>query len=401
MPEPTENFSEETPKNPGAPNVMLMGVGKGGIAIASEIDLPASSAIKLAFVDSSRSDLDNVSVADCRKILIGENVLHGFGAGMKADSGEAAAKSSDGNIRALLAGTDLLFLVTALGHGTGSGASPVIAQIAKELGVMVVCFATNPFLTEGNAFSRQASEAAQKLGESCNAFIAIDHERVAQTSPDSQKFDERFKAGTRWISRGIENCCAMIFSAQIQEQVNFSSFKNIFPVAGARTLFAIGKGSMAEDGKEALAALFDCPILNAETAAKRSDTLAVHFRLGAKPTMPFIESISQSVQEKFGGNDCVLTSFSIIPELGENMEISVLGASGLELARRHISVPKNGIPALIDPLSEPGGIDDEDSLFIGQTRLYEGINLETPTYVRQKINLKRELELRRKKRKKI
>lgn len=400
MPDLTENFPEESPKNSGTPNVMLMGVGKGGIAIASEIAFPAPSAIKLAFVDTSRSDLDNVSGIDSRKILIGENVLHGFGAGMKIDSGEAAAKSSDEAIRALLSGTDLLFLVTALGHGTGSGASPVIAQIAKELGIMVVCFATNPFLTEGNAFSRQASEAAQKLGESCNAFIAIDHERVAQTAPDSQKFDERFKAGIQWISRGIENCCAMIFSAQIQEQVNFSSFKNIFPVTGTRTLFAIGKGSMAEDGKEALVSLFECPILNAETAAKRSDTLAIHFRLGSKPTMPFIESISQNVQEKFGGKDCILTSFSIIPELGGNMEISVLGASGLELARRHISVPKNGTPLLVNPLSESGN-DEEDSLFIGQTRLYEGINLETPTYVRQKINLKRELELRRKKRKKL
>lgn len=399
MPDLIENFSEESPKNSGAPNVMLMGVGKGGIAIASEIALSASKALKLAFVDTSRSDLDNVPGADCQKVLIGENVLHGFGAGMKTASGEVAAKSSEETVRTLLSGTDLLFLVTALGHGTGSGASPVIARIAKELGVMVVCFATNPFLTEGSAFSRQASEAARKLSESCNAFIAIDHERVAQTLPDSQKFDERFKAGTQWISRGIENCCAMIFSAQIQEQVNFSSFKNIFPVPGARTLFAIGKGSTAEDGKEALASLFDCPILNAETAAKRSDTLAVHFRLGSKPTMPFIESVSQSIQEKFGGKDCVLTSFSIIPELGENMEISVLGASGLELARRHISVPKNGASVLVNPLSESGS-DEEDSLFIGQTRLYEGIDLETPTYVRQKINLKRELELRRKKRKK-
>lgn len=406
MSESSENTAEETTKSSGTPRVMLMGVGKGGIAIASEI-APPEVEFQRVFVDTSRSDLDNIAIPGSRKILLGENALHGFGAGMKAESGEAAALECRETIEALFAETDLLFLVTALGHGTGSGASPVIAKIAKDAGVMVVCFATNPFSTEGRAFTRQANEAARKLNASSNAFVVVDHELVGQTLAEPQRFDDRFKSGTEWISRGIENCCAMIFSAQIQKRIDFSSFKNIFPVTGTRTLFAIGKGSIENDGEEALKSLFECPLLESGSAAKHSDTLAIHLRLGTAPGMDFLKNIAQRIQEKFGGADRILEPFSIVPELGDKMEISVLGADGVEAAMRKqarvVSIPKYSSSGLTTPLSAADSGSDEPLFDFGnalENRLYEGIDLEKPTYLRRKINLTKELESRRRERKK-
>lgn len=403
MSESPETTAESVSSAAGTPRVMLMGIGKGGIAIAAEI-APPEIELQRVFVDTSRSDLDNIAIPGCRKILLGERALHGFGAGMKAESGEAAALESEDQIKALLAETDLLFLVTALGHGTGSGASPVIAKLAKDAGVMVVCFATNPFSNEGRVFMRQATESARKLNAVSNAFVVVDHELVGHTLTESQRFDERFKFGSSWISRGIENCCAMIFSAQIQKRIDFSSFKNIFPVAGTRTLFAIGAGSVENDGEEALKTLFECPLLESGTAAKHSDTLAIHLRLGIAPGMDFLQNIAKRIQEKFGGKDRVLVPFSIVPELGDKMEISVLGADGVEAARRKQAriVSASGDPhrSSTTPLSAADPDSDEPLFdYAVEGRLYEGIDLEKPTYVRRKINLVRELESRRKERK--
>ncbi len=396
------------PENSGLPRVTLMGVGKGGIAIISKIRLPDVPLHYIA-ADTSCSDLDAVTIPACTKIQLGPKALRGFGAGLQAKSGEKAARESEKKIAEALAGTDLLLLVTALGHGTGSGASPVIAKIAQDAGIPVVCFATNPFSEEGKHFTEQAAAAAEKLSELSNAFVLIDNEVVAQITDGTQEFDAVFKTGVYWIERSIVVCCSMIFSAQTETRLDFSVFKSIFPVPGTRTLFAVGSASGENAFQNALEDLFNCPFLQSASAAARADTLAIRVCAGHAPSLQEMEAVSKGVRERFGGEERTISNFAVLPDLEDTIEICVLGADDIRATRRRrertVAAPQKGQSVLAPQFSQTDEdeedelplIDTGNSLFAsGKKQLYEGIDLDTPTFRRKRIKLQEELDARRK-----
>ncbi len=409
MLESDQDFPEET--SAGTPRVTLMGVGKGGISIVSKINLP-NVPLRRVIADTSRSDLESAALSDCVKIRLGEKTLRGFGAGLQAKAGSKAAKESEKAIAEALTGTDLLLLVTALGHGTGSGASPVIAKIAQDAGATVVCFATNPFSDEGKIFTEQAADAAAKLSDLSNAFVLVDNEVVAQVTAGTQNFDDVFNTGRRWIERGIAVCCSMIFSAKTEERLDFSSFKNIFPVAGTRTLFAVGEGAGENALRDALDALFECPLLKTGIAATHADTLAIRVCAGRTPSIQEMEEISKCIQERFGGEERSLSNFAVIPEMEDAIEICVVGADEVRATRRRrersVGIPRGGKSVLESQLSDSDSSGDElpfdegsGSAFpFGKKRLYDGVDLDTPTYRRKRIKLQDELDARRKRLKK-
>lgn len=404
MLEPVQDSQEET-TIAGTPRVTLMGVGKGGISIVSKINLP-NVPLHRVIADTSRSDLEAAALADCVKIQLGEKSLRGFGAGLQADAGSKAAKESAKRLAEALTGTDLLLLVTALGHGTGSGASPVIAKIAQDAGATVVCFATKPFSDEGKIFTEQAADAAAKLSDLSNAFVLVDNEVVAQITAGTQNFDDVFNTGRHWIERGISVCCSMIFSAKTEERLDFSSFKNIFPVAGTRTLFAVGEGKGENAFQDALDALFACPFLRAGSSAAHADTLALRVCAGKTPSMREMEEISKRIQERFGGEERSLSNFAVIPEMEDAIEICVIGADDVSATRRRrertVGVPRDGKSVLEPRFSN---VEEEDELPLedgngafsfGKKQLYDGVDLDTPTYRRKRIKLQDELDARRK-----
>lgn len=404
MLEPVQNISEESDREvAGSPRVTLMGVGKGGISIVSEIHLP-DIPLQRVIADTSRSDLEAAQIPDCRKIRLGEKSLRGFSAGLQATVGEKAAKESEKQIIEALAGTDLLLLVAALGHGTGSGASPVIAEIAQSLNIPVVCFATNPFSDEGKIFTEQATAAAEKLSELCNAFVLVDNEIVAQITAGNQVFDDVFNTGRNWIERGVLICCSMIFSAQTGMSLDFSSFKNIFPVAGTRTLFGIGSGQGENAVDAALNELFQCPLLHSGHSATHADTIAIRVCAGTPPSIQQMEEISKRVQKQFGGEDRTLSNFAVCPELGDTVEISIIGADDVRITRRRLertatpSGGKFGSPSVIPSIiSAPDDAEGEELLFPPEKkRLYCGVDLDAPTYRRKRIKLQDELDAWRK-----
>ena len=409
MLEPVQEIPADAtpPENSGLPRVTLMGVGKGGIAIVSQIKLPDVPLHTIA-ADTSCSDLDAVTIPACTKIQLGPKSLRGFGAGLQAKSGEKAAKESEKKIAEALAGTDLLLLVTALGRGTGSGASPVIAKIAQDAGIPVVCFATNPFSDEGKHFTEQAAVAAEKLSELSNAFVLVDNEVIAQVTDSAQGFDAVFKTGVYWIERSVVVCCSMIFSAQTEARLDFSVFKSIFPVPGTRTLFAVGSASGENAFQDALDDLFRCPFLQAASAATHADTLAIRVCAGRAPSMQEMETVSKGIQERFGGEERTISNFAVLPGLEDTIEVCVLGADDVRATRRRrertVAAPQKGQSVLTSQFSQTDDEEDElplidanGGLFAsGKKQLYEGIDLDTPTFRRRRIKLQEELDARRK-----
>ncbi|MBQ2731823.1 MAG: hypothetical protein IJF68_02080, partial [Opitutales bacterium] len=197
---------------PASPPLRLKVVGVGGAATRTVARLCEAKIFAAEFiaVDTSAAELAALERFGVKTVLIGETITGGSGAGMDAMRGAAAAKASEETLRSMLAGTDLLILIASLGRGTGSGASVEVVNLAREIGLVSVCFATTPFAWEGAKSTEQASLAIDALHANSNAFILIENNLIAQAVASGGSFSEGFKISDRWIESGVSSCCRML-----------------------------------------------------------------------------------------------------------------------------------------------------------------------------------------------
>lgn len=403
-----ENLNQKT-----APSVRLKIVGVGGAAMRTVDRLCAGKKFAAEFVavDTSAAELDGLKSPDIKKVLIGETVTGGSGAGMDATRGAEAAESSKELLREMLTGADMLILVASLGRGTGSGASVGIANLAREIGLFSVCFATNPFAWEGTNSTRQASKAIDALHANCNAFILIENNLIAQSVADGGSLAEGFKISGHWIESGVTACCRMLLNDSGRMRVDLEAFRRLFPRMGARTLFSVGVGNGPSAQEDALSALFRCPLLKTRTSvAGMAETLAIHIEMGKDPNVSLFSETAQRVQDRFGGSMRTLPSYAVNPDLGERVEICVFGAGSLRDEPKVIRA-KNRVPAKeesvlklasdeeppADGESDVPGFDSGSSpLNLTHGALFEGLELDVPTFVRKQVNLSKVLEKKKK-----
>ncbi len=392
-----ENFAHTVPKI----RAVVLGVGTRGSQMVQKMAL-SKMPIERIFMDTDRSVLDALPGDAGTKILLGEKELHGIGTGTDENRAEQAAQTTADEIRDALRGVDLLFIVTALGRGTGSGATPVIAKLAQGLGVTTICFATIPFSLEGVAIGNRAIFAAKKISEECNAFVAIEDDLIVQVG-DEVNYTDGYKIARTWIERGIEACCSIIFNSDAETKIDLPTFKHVFPVVGAKTLFTIGEGEGPAALEDAVSNLSKNPLLKTTFSVTRADTLIFHLQIESAPSLQTITDISNRIQKRFGGQECNMPSFTVIPELGETVRICLIGAGGLENARikkSKTSEPPKKIESGDEELftsSEVENVSTDTDLLdestIGTLRPYNGVNLDRPTFIR--LGKKPEDELRK------
>lgn len=414
-----------------AVKIKVIGVGSAAARIVGRLSRSRRMRAEFVAVDTSEPELESLSGTGVKPVLIGESITGGSGAGTDATLGARSAKASEESIREVLSGSDLLVLVVSLGRGTGSGASVEIADLARKSGIVSVCFATTPFSWEGTLPTKQATLAIDALHARCNAFVLIENNLIAQTRGSDARA-ECFKISDRWLESGVSACCRMLLNEKGRMRVDFAAFRTLFPSVGMRTLFSVGAGTGPNAQEAALEELFRCPLLKARTSvAGTAETLAIHLETGTEPPLAFVSETAQRVKDRFGGDTLTIPSCAVDPTLGDGVEICVFGASGLREAL-HVVRPSGTSDETdsTDAAARAGDGDDDSagsggegdvlvltaddgsrsrkssrkrgkhaaSTFQSASRwLFEGKDLETPTYIRMQINLdEREKQARRK-----
>jgi cell division protein FtsZ len=232
----------------------------------------------------------NVSLAPT-KLQLGENLTRGLGAGGNPDIGRSAAEESKSEIKKLLEGADMVFITAGMGGGTGTGAAPVIAQIAKELGALTVAVVTKPFNFEGPRRMRIAEEGVDNLKANVDTVIIVPNDRLLSVGDKRMTLVEAFKVADDILRQGVQGISDII-TIPGQINVDFADVKAIMQGAGS-ALMGIGTASGDHRAVEAAQAAISSPLL--ETSIEGALRVLINVTSGPDLTLAEANEAAQLI----------------------------------------------------------------------------------------------------------
>lgn len=213
-----------------AANIKVVGVGGGGGNAVSRMMKDFIRGVDFVAINTDHQDLDQCAAR--RKIYIGRNLTRGLGTGMNPDLGRQAAEENRSEIAEALQGADLVFIAAGLGGGTGTGASPVVAEVAKQTGALTLAFVTKPFAFEGSQRSRIAQEGLVKLKEKVDGLIVVPNDRIFSIISKETPIFEAFEAIDDVLKSALRGIVELIVAPGIIN-VDFADVRSVVQDAGS------------------------------------------------------------------------------------------------------------------------------------------------------------------------
>ena len=319
--------------------IKLIGVGGGGANAVDRLKMENLDRLQLAVINTDFKALSTSPVQD--KILIGTSLTRGLSAGGDPELGRKAAEADADKIAEIVKDTDLVFLVAGLGGGTGSGATPVVAEVAAAAGAVVIAFVTMPFSFEGGRRRKQAEEALAELRRVCDAVIPLANDMLLQEGTEQTSVLDSFARADEWIGRGIKSIWAMLSRTGLIN-VDFTALRQVFQQRGGKTLFGLGVGDGENPAQAALEDLKQCPLLHTPEYARKADRLLINITGGADLSLTKVQELMTAITEEFGREAHVLMGAAIDEGLQGRVEICVIGTTdlgGRNFARRTTAIP--------------------------------------------------------------
>lgn len=255
---------------PGA-RIKVIGTGGAGVNAVNRMIADGIEGVEFIAVNTDAQQLAN-SLCD-RKVNIGLNLTKGLGAGANPDIGRKAAEEDHENIKALLKDADMVFISAGMGGGTGTGAAPVIAQIAKEMGVLTVAVVTKPFSFEGKQRFMNAAEGLEKMKQSVDTLIIIPNDKIFNVVDKKTTFKQAFSMIDKILTLGVQGITDLIIKPGLIN-IDFADIKRIMLDSGTAVL-GIGYGEGENRAVEAARRAIDNPLLDAHLDGAKNIIFAV------------------------------------------------------------------------------------------------------------------------------
>lgn len=245
-------------KKRGLTSIKVIGVGGGGgNAVTRMMGGDRLKGVEFMAINTDAQDLDHASAH--RKLYIGKALTHGLGAGMNPDIGKQAAEENRSEISEALDGSDVVFVTAGLGGGTGTGAGPVIAEIAKEKGILTIAIVTKPFTFEGAQRMSIAQEGLGRLKDKVDSLVVIPNDRIFNLIDKDTPLLKAFGFVDDVLKNAVVGITELVNSPGIIN-VDFADIKTIIRDAGT-TLIGIGTASGPDRSIKAVNAAINSPLL--------------------------------------------------------------------------------------------------------------------------------------------
>jgi len=303
--------------------IKIIGVGgSGGSAVNRMVD----SKIRGVEFVSINTDIQALHYSQAhKKINIGKSVTRGLGAGMDPELGSKAAEESQNDIRDALKGADMVFITCGLGGGTGSGASPVVAEIAKEIGALTVAVITKPFSFEGAQRRSIADGAWDKLAEKVDTIITIQNDRLLQIIDKKTSLLEAFAIVDDVLRQAVQGISELVTIPGLIN-VDFADVKSIMKDQGT-ALMGIGQAGGENRAVDAAKAAVSSPLLELSMDGARGVLFIVSG--GPDLSMHEVNEAAKIITASADSNAKIIFGTVIDKDLGEQVKITVI-ATGFE-----------------------------------------------------------------------
>ena len=347
-------------------SIKVIGVGGGGNNAVNRMISTNIRGVEFVAINTDSQVLDSSCAA--KKIVIGDKITRGKGAGANPDVGKRSAEESIEDIREVLEGAHMVFITAGMGGGTGTGAAPVVAKAAKELGILTVGIVTKPFRFEGAKRMIQAEAGIAELSKYVDSLIVIPNERLKQVEDTNITLANAFEIADDVLRRGVQSVSELI-NVPGFVNLDFADVTTIMKNAGYAHM-GVGKAKGTDKAQLAAMAAISSPLL--ETSIAGATGVLVSITASEDIQLDEVEIASQMIHEEAHPEATIIWGAAFDPTLVDEIKVTIIATGFIDSgknedgAARKSSAVKNAVKAadglIGDHKSEPKPVVVEEKV---------------------------------------
>lgn len=326
--------------------ICVIGIGGGGSNAVTRMITEGMRGTEFVTINTDAHSLNRSKAAT--RIQIGKEITHGLGTGGNPVKGERAAYKAVPEIRAAIRGSDMIFITTGMGGGTGTGASPVIAEIAQELGILTIAIVTHPFTFEGSFHAKTADEGIEKLKNRVDSLIVIPNDRLLDLCDENTGLNQAFLMADDVLREGVQAISDLVNKPGLIN-LDFADVRSVMSQKGA-TLMAVGRASGPNRAKTAAEQAIHSPLLGLSIYGAKA--ALVNITAGPDLYLWEVEQATQLLQSSTHPDANFILGTTVDETMGDELGITVI-ATGFDQDQLResysISPLKLKIPAVQTP----------------------------------------------------
>ncbi len=332
--------------------IKVIGIGGGG---NNAVDRMIEAGVKNAEFICVNTDLQQLKhVKAPTKIQIGIKLTSGLGAGAKPEIGQKAAEENEDQIRQMLQNTEMVFVTAGMGGGTGTGAAPVIAKMAKEMGILTVAVVTKPFFFEGKTRMQQAVAGIEELAANVDSIVTIPNDLVLKIADKKVNINESFKLADEVLRQGVEGIIDIIAQDGIIS-CDFADVCTVMRDSGIAHM-GIGYGKGENAAQDAVRQAVESPLL--ETSIAGAKGILLNVTGGTEMSLVEMSEASAIVSEMVSDDAQIIIGTATDENLRDEIKVTIV-ATGLNAASKRgtktpfavsgSAEPERRVPAFSSP----------------------------------------------------
>ena len=319
------NFNEMSEIKPSnQAKIKVIGVGGGGGNAVNRMVAQGISGVEFWAMNTDAQVLATSQAT--KTVQLGERLTNGLGAGGNPQVGEKAADESRDAIMAAIDGADMVFVTAGMGGGTGTGAAPIIAQVAKEIGALTIGVVTKPFGFEGKRKMKQAMEGLEKLQEHVDSLITVPNNKLISIIEKKVSFKDAFYVVDEVLARGVQGISEIITVPGLIN-IDFADVKSIMSSSGS-AIMGMGEGTGEGRALDAAKAAVNSPIL--ETSINGASGVIINITGGSNMTLFEVQEAANMIEDAVKDDANVIFGAVIDEKIQDGLQITVI-ATGFEL----------------------------------------------------------------------
>ncbi len=363
--------------------IKVIGVGGGG---NNAVDRMIEAGVSKAEFISINTDLQQLKCVKSPTILqIGTKLTQGLGAGAKPEVGKKAAEETEDAIKELMKDTEMVFITAGMGGGTGTGAAPVIAKLAKDMGILTVAVVTKPFFFEGPQRMKNAESGIAELSQNVDSIVTIPNDLLLKTADKKITINDSFKLADEVLRQGVEGIIEVIAQNGIIS-CDFADVSTIMRDSGVAHMgIGIGKGENA--AQDAVRAAIESPLL--ETSIAGAENVLLNITGGTEFSLVDMGEVSGIVRELVSQDATIIVGTAVDDQMKDEIKVTLIATGLNATAKRNNAKPDFGsrpVGAASD-FSERkvptfSGTQDDDKIF--SRTLKPGMdNINVPSFLKK------------------